>query len=418
MEKEIRIIAEKCLKPRSSLNEASLLQLRPYLESFLDPTWLNTKIKIYEDWALTNSAPLLQRTLLHCPLGFNKLVASIWVARDWEKIYNSDKSFRVPAGAKWLINIAVSIAILEFYTGTPLNKKAHQYLQRRFQNAEHLWSVSHELQTFAFFVRQGVKAEPHFLKEGSHTEIMLNWKGVEIPVQCKAKLPGSGRILSQNIFTSLACSIALDARVQKRKIIVRIGATNQIRLEDVEFLRKHVAFGIGSIMGPALVTNNGRTYSLRIQPLRGTFTTNTIRGYLSSFNFHIGMVIGEPTQNGEVYDAVAIVGIEANLYEKPWNSLLSSIQKATRQLEEGPAGIVAIHYADPISDFETLRPDNRPLSVVLGKLLNPLPHMGAVILTAEPDLQLPKINPLGRVQIYYKRPWPFPKDFLFQDKPS
>ncbi len=400
------------------MNEASLLQLRPYLESFLDPTWLNTKIKIYEDWALTNSAPLLQRTLLHCPLGFNKLVASIWVARDWEKIYNSDKSFRVPAGAKWLINIAVSIAILEFYTGTPLNKKAHQYLQRRFQNAEHLWSVSHELQTFAFFVRQGVKAEPHFLKEGSHTEIMLNWKGVEIPVQCKAKLPGSGRILSQNIFTSLACSIALDARVQKRKIIVRIGATNQIRLEDVEFLRKHVAFGIGSIMGPALVTNNGRTYSLRIQPLRGTFTTNTIRGYLSSFNFHIGMVIGEPTQNGEVYDAVAIVGIEANLYEKPWNSLLSSIQKATRQLEEGPAGIVAIHYADPISDFETLRPDNRPLSVVLGKLLNPLPHMGAVILTAEPDLQLPKINPLGRVQIYYKRPWPFPKDFLFQDKPS
>jgi len=411
MNEEIRAIAEQCSKPKSGVHELALLQLCPYIENFLDATWLNTELKKYETWALKNSDPFLQRSLLHSPPGFNILVASIWAARDWEKIYKDDHSFRVPAGAQRLGNIACSLAVLEFWAGHLLDQQARDYLQKRLQHAENLWGIIHELHAFAFFIRQGAEVQPHFLKEASPKEITLQWHGIDIPVQCKAKLPGSGRLISQNVFISLAGSIARDARAKKRKLLVRIGSTGKIRNEDIDFLRQQVLNNYRSTRGPVLVTNSGRTFSVQSQPLLGQFTVQTVRDYLSSFNFHVGMVIGEPAPVGDSYDVVALVGIEADLREKPWNSLLSSIEKGAKQLKGGSAGIIAIHYADPINDFETLRPDTRPLTVTLGELLSPRPHIGAIILTSEPDLQ-PGASDQGPVRIYHKRPWPFPDDFL------
>ncbi len=415
MNKEIRSIAEECSKLKSGVHESSLLQLRLYIENFLDTTWLNTELKEYETWALKNSDPFLQRSLLHSPPGFNNLVASIWAARDWEKIYKDDPSFRVPAGAQRLGNIACSLAVLELWAGHLLDQPARNYLRNRFQHAEHLWGVIHELHAFTFFIRQGIEVQPHFLREASPREITLQWHGIDIPVQCKAKLPGSGRLISQNVFTSLAGSIVRDARAKKRKLLVRIGTTGKIRNEDIEFLRQQVLNNYRSTSGPVLVTNSGRTFSVQCRPLSGQFTIRTVRDYLSSLNFHVGMVIGEPAPVGDSYDVVAIVGIEANLREKPWSSLRSSMEKAATQLKGGSPGIVAVHYADPINDFETLRPDARPLNVILGELLSPRPHIGAVILTSEPDLQLPGAGDPGRVRIYHKKPWPFPDDFLVHE---
>jgi len=353
----------------------------------------------------------LQRTLLHSPPGFNMLAASIWAARDWEKIYKDEPSFRVPAGAKRLINIACSLAVLELHAGQLLDQQAREYLQKRLQHAENLWGAIHELHTFAFFIRQGAEVQPCFLKATNKTDVMVEWHGVRIPVQCKAKRPGAGRLIRQDAFTRLACYIARDARTRGRKLLVRIGSTGTIRDEDVEFLRGQVSSGIGSGIGSALVANKKRTFSVQSEQLSGQFTVKAVRDYLSSFNFHVGMVIGEPAPNGIAFDVVAVVGIEAKLREKPWNSLLSSIEKGAKQLKGGSPGIVAIHYADPVSDFEVLRPDNRPLTSVLGGLLSPRRHIGAVILTSEPDLQ-PGAVDKGRIRIYHKKPWPFPEDFL------
>lgn len=418
MNREIRSIAEQCSRPKSGVHELALLQLRPYIESFLDTNWLNVRLKGYETWASGNSDPFLQRTLLHSQPGFSMLAASLWAARDWENIYKEEPSFRPPAGAKRLINIACSLAVLELNAGKLLDQKVREYLRQRLQHADNLWGVIHELQTFTFFIRQGAEVQPLFSQKANPQEITVKWHGVDIPVQCKAKLPGSGRIISQNVFTSLAGCIARDARVKGKKLLVRIGSAGPIRNEDVDFLREQVSSGTGSVMAPVLVTNNGRIFTVRSQPLSGRFTVKTIRDYLSSFNFHVGMVIGEPVPNGDAYNAVAIVGIEAVLQEKPWNSLLSSIEKGAKQLKGGAAGIIAIHYADPVRDLEALRPHTKPLAATLGGLLSPRPHVGAVILTAEPDLQLPGAGDSGRVRIYHKKPWPFPEDFLIQEVSS
>ena len=113
MNDEIRSIAEQCSQPGPGMPHLALLQLRPYIEGFFDSHWLSSKLKYYEEWAKNNSDPFLQRSLLHRPLGFNMLVASIWAARNWEHIHKQDPSFSPPMGAKRLASIASSLAVLE-----------------------------------------------------------------------------------------------------------------------------------------------------------------------------------------------------------------------------------------------------------------------------------------------------------------
>ena len=126
MNAEIRAIAEECAQPKSSVPESALLQLRPYIEGFLDANWLSIKLNDYENWASKDSDPFLQRSLLHRPPRFNMLAASIWAARNWESIYKEDPSFRLPGGAKRLINIACSLAVLELHADQLLDSKARE----------------------------------------------------------------------------------------------------------------------------------------------------------------------------------------------------------------------------------------------------------------------------------------------------
>lgn len=393
-----------------------MLHLRPYIESFLDSTWLEDKLNQYKNWAAKNSDPVLQRNFLHRPLGFNMLAASIWVARDWEAIHQGDRSFELPVGAGRLLNIACSLAVTEYHARQFLDQDARDHLRQRLQATDQVWGMIHELQTFAYFVRKGAEVQPHFLKKASSDEMMVHWRGVGIPVQCKNKPPGSGRVISQEAFTTLAGCVARDARVSGKHLLVRIGSTGKIRPEDVDFLRRQVSSGVGAAMGPALVTHKGRLFRVISQALSGQqFTSASVQSYLSGFGFHLGMVIGEPARDGTAYNAMAVVGIEADPLERPWSSLRRSIMDGARQLENGPPGIVAIYYADPIRDFEALRPATEPMKVSLGQLLDSHPYVGAVLIASEPDLQLPQTSDSGRVTVYYRKPWPFPDDFLLNE---
>jgi len=412
MKDEIRSIAEQCSQPGPGMPQSALLQLRPYIEGFFDPNWLNNKLRYYEEWASKNSDPFLQRSLLHRPLGFNMLVASIWAARDWENICKEDPTFRPPMGAKRLASIASSLAVLELHAGQLLDLEARIHMRERLQATDLVWGVINELHTFAYFIRKGAEVQPHFLQKASPREITVRWQGVDIPVQCKVKNPGAGRLISQDVVTTLSCYIARDARVVGKKLLVRIGTTGPIRQDDVEFLRHQVSGGVGSGMGPALVTYRDRTFTVKSEPLSGQFTPESVQDYLSSFAFHVGMVVGEPTPDKNAYDVFVVVGIEAYPMETPWRSLRDSIKEGARQLRNGPPGIIAIYYTDPVSDFEALCPAPGYMKVFVGQLIDKFPHVGAVMMASEPNLQLPEGVDPGRVRIYYKKPWPFPFNFL------
>lgn len=95
----------------------------------------------------------------------NMLVASIWAARSWEKVCREDPSFRPPGGAKRLINVACSLAVLELHAGAILDSPALEYLQQRLQASDQLWGIIHECGIFAHFINGGADVEPRFLKK-------------------------------------------------------------------------------------------------------------------------------------------------------------------------------------------------------------------------------------------------------------
>lgn len=332
------------------------------------------------------------------------LTAMIWAARSWEEAYKKETSFSPPGGAKRLIPIACSMAVLELHAGKNLDSVARNHIQQRLQAADNFLSMVHEINTFAHFIRKGIDVEPKFLKKASPEEIVLHFRGQPIPVQCKNKKPGAGRLISQDSLTNLAGSIARDAKNASKKLLVRLGSTESIRQQDVDFLRHKVSSGVGSGMGPSLVLHKGRAFTLKTQPILGHFTVVSAREYLSSFSFHIGMLVGNPSPNGLGYNVDAIIGIDANPDDKirSWNSLQQSIWRGAKQLKGGPPGIVAVNYTDPVSDFEVLRPSSKPMLQEIAKLIHPLSHVAAVMLSSEPDLQLPSSGQAGFARVYCK----------------
>ncbi|MFC2063062.1 hypothetical protein ACFLS8_03880 [Chloroflexota bacterium] len=262
------------------------------------------------------------------------------------------------------------------------------------------------MNTFAFFIRQGAKIKPHFLKKASEQEITVNWHGTVIPVQCKNLRPGSGRRISQELFINLASSIALDMRKANKSLFIRIGATDNIPEEDIEFLRAQAQKYAGNTIAPMLVKNRKRIYSIMGQQLSNQVTD------LLSEELHHRMVISEPEVRSGEFKPVAIVGIESNPIEKPLNSLSSAIMKGVRQLQGDKPGILAIYYTDPVEDFDDLCPSPLTMQLYISKLLTPFPHMGAVILSSEPDYLGADESDSGKTRIYFRKPWAFPKDFL------
>ena len=301
--------------------------------------------------------------------------------------------------------------VLELHAGSQLDADARKYLQQRLQASDQLWGVVHECNTFAYFIHKGVAVEPFFLKKGSREEIIVRWDSHEIPVQCKCKMPGAGRAISQESFSTLAGCLARDVKLSGKKVVVRIGSTGPIRPQDVDFLREQVRSGAGAGPGAALATNDTRTFTVKTEPLGGTTTVADARDKLAEHGFHLTMGIWEPGSEGDAYEAVVVVGIDAKPDEHPWDSLKASIKDGAKQLQGGPPRIVAIHYPDPLNDFEQLRPGPEPMRVHVGRMLETLPHVGAVILSSEPDLQLPGAGSPGQAAIYNGKEWRLPADF-------
>jgi hypothetical protein len=409
MEEIVRKIAEKCSRADARVNDLDLVHLRPYIEGFLDSQWLESQLCDYNAWASKNSDDTLRRAILHRPLGTNVLIAMIWAARSWEREYRSNASLHPGAGAKRLLSIACSMAVLERHAGDLFDREAREYIRQRLQAERNLVGVVHEVNAAAHFVCRGASVEPLFLKKANEKEILVHWAGESIPVQCKAKQPGAGRLIPQDMFTTLAGSIAHDVKLAKRRLLVRIGTTGPIREQDFEFLRSCVLDSGGRYIAPALIQHDDRVFSLKVEPISGLFTIESVKDYLASFGFQVGMIVGEPARGGTNFNVVCVIGIEARVDDrlKTSRSLRESIRTAADQLTGGPPGIIAIHYADPVPDFEALRAGDGPLKYEMYRMMDPWPHVGAIMLSSEPDFQPLPMGHAGKVHSYVREPDPF-----------
>jgi len=410
LDKDIRVIAEKCSKSQE-VNTSELPLLRPYVESFLDRDWLDTRLEEYKSWAKNNSDPVLQHNFLHRPIGFNMLVVAIWAAHYWEREHQSDASFQPKMGAIRLMNIASSLAVLELHAEQWLNSAAREYLKQRLQSIEDLWGIIHELNTFAFFIRRGVVVDPDFLKRASKRDITINWHGNVIPVQCKNLRPGTGRIISQELFINLAGYIVLDMRKANKSLIIKIGTTGTILEEDIELLRRQAQKFAEPTIAPILAKNKERTYSIMSRQLPNQFTETFSEEHLAD-SFYLHMIISEPEVIGGEYKPVAVVGLESNPIETPLNSLESALMKGVKQLQGDRPGILAIYYTDPVENFDDFCAGAITMQVFISQLLTPFQHVGAVILASEPDYLGPATSKAGKTYVYDRKPRVFPEDFF------
>lgn len=413
MDRDILAIAEKCSSSQE-VDTSQLPLLRPYVENFVDREWLDTKLAEYKAWALDNSEPFLQHNFLHRPIGFNMLVAAIWAANYWENEYKSDASFQRRMGAIRLMNIASSLAVLEMHAEKYLDSAAREHLKQRLQSTEYLWGIIHELNTFAFFIRHGAKVEPCFLNMASIRDIIVNWHGDIIPVECKNLRSGTGRSISQDTFITLAGYIAADMGKLGKTFLVKIGTTGDIPDEDIDFLRFQVKKNAGHTIGPILVKNDGRTYSIMGQQLPDKATEyeaseSLLEEYLPDFYWR--MMIANPEASEGKYKPVVVIGVKTDPIEKPLYSLESAIKKGIKQLPREKPGILAIYYTDPMEDFNSLCPENVTMQEYISGLLTPFQHIGAVLMSSEPNYLGLKESKAGKTYLFYRKPWAFREDF-------
>ena len=279
-------------------------------------------------------------------------------------------------------------------------ESAREFLQQRLQSPGEVWGVIHEVQTSTYFIRKGAGVDPAFLRKSNREDLIVNWEGHEVPVQCKSKRPGAGRVVIDETFNTLGGYIARDASDDGRKILVRIGSTGPIRPDDVDALRNADRSIPIRPTGADILSRSDRTYTIQVRMIEGIFTQEEARTFLESHEFHVQLLIGIPSSDDASYEPIVAVGIDSDPSEMPWRSLSDSINEAADQLEGGQPGIIAVHYADHLRDFESIRPGSQPLKFYIFEKTRELPHVAAVVPSSEPDLQLPGSGEPGRARVY------------------
>lgn len=137
-----------------------------------------------------------------------------------------------------------------------------------------MWAVFHECSDLAHFFHLGIDAEPHFLVSSNPIEIVLRWRGQSVPVECKVKQPGNGRVISSDAFTTLAGEIARDTnRAVEPGVLIGVRITSRLAGSDIERLRMHVA-DLGYRPTPReggvlLPLSRGRYWCAERWPVRG-----------------------------------------------------------------------------------------------------------------------------------------------------
>jgi hypothetical protein len=409
MNAAVRAVAEELSRSDGRVFFGDEVVLRPYIEAFLDPAWLDDQLRHLDRWVERQSAPLAVMQLGDRPLGSNFLVAALWAARHWQAHWRPGAGAFVPTIVKWFTMFAANVAVTELHSQGLLDDEARKHLQDRLQDANQVWSFAHECQTFTVFVRAGTNPVPYFLRHASRTEIHTWWNGQLVPVECKAKRPRAGRYISHELFTRLAVAIARDLEATGRRLVVRIRPADpdKVRPEDIEALRRFVGTTARDHEpSPLMHATDGRVYSITTTRTDDTVSSLAdASALLRRLQLYAGFVLARPGRGSGAQQVLAVVGVEgiADDPRKQQNTLRDSINDAATQLAGGPPGLAAVHYFQVNPFFE----GREWLPVWAEDLaldtLRRRPQMAGIIITGEPDLSAPDAT--GRIEAYSTIRW-------------
>jgi hypothetical protein len=331
-------------------------------------------------------------------------------------------------------NLAITELRADRVFAERVEEHSRRSLQQRLRRADEVWAVFHECSTLAHFVFNGIEAEPKLLIRSNPVEVTLHWSGKLLPVECKVKQPGTGRVLSSDQFSTLAGEIASDVgRAGTPGLLIAIAPSDRILSTDIEWLRSQVAsIGFQPTSGAVNLTHDERRFRLTIERISASTTLAELRSTADSLGLHNTFVVGVP-DGPEKQRITLIIGTHINVVERPWFSWMQSIgDVATKWRNATEPGLISIHYADYLHDLESLGPQHEyrqaiafwdakfaaalgvrleerfnfePLSdgrapgmgYMVREIVTMLPQLAGVLISCEPDLQVPGDGLPGRL---------------------
>ncbi len=392
----------------------------------LGSEWCDQQLSGFEAWVRTQSDPVLQVKVLDRPLHSNPVVAMLWAARRYQQS-RSDYPSLPPAGAQRFLQVALDLATTESVAGRVFSERpevhARRQMAKRLRNREGAWALIHETRTLAHFERLGLTPEPFFLIDSSPQEMVLTCEGERVPVECKVKLPGTGRVVSMEHFTRLACDLTRTLHALGRRVEVCIAGSTLSDDADVALLQGEVLrCSEQPGEGYALVSAaGGRHYAVQVKLLsdRQMTAADVAAKTVERSMFPALRVAGSDGREQ------VVIGMKCNGSHEPWRTWMDSLAEMAGKWAAHPPGIVAIHFSDPIDDLEAISPGaqadaairrwtekclasgaitrlqaERILSApfpqgqapsidhVLLRMIDDLPQFAAVMFSTEPDLGL------------------------------
>lgn len=330
--------------PLSKLSE-SIYSLR----DFLGYDCIKAQVQTYEVWRTEHSVETLWN---HRPPSTNPLIPMFAVFEDWNS--QGKTSGPPPTAVIDLATIAGNIFYFEPYWDQLSADIGRKHIKSNLMNTETCRGMLYELTSAFHYARAGATpVYPLFMNPDTtdKADILITWRGTEIEVHCKSKIPGAGQKIHADLFDYLAvCALSYYNRYIDKSIWVKLVCDNELKTKNIEYIRERIynLIKIGLVGDFPLCRNQ---YVLQIKEIK--IPKNGVT--LSEINklhkpmYRAILADGNPwPSSGDSYHKVCLFDAISRKRPKVASSLKASIREAKKQATGTRPSIITVHFYDPM----------------------------------------------------------------------
>jgi len=320
------------------------------LINLLGHDWVTQKVEKYRIWRQGNSLETA-RFIFHREPDCNPLIPYLAVALDFlSGNFSSKEAPEKYRAIRELGSLAGSIFHFEkFWRAIPDNMGIN-HISTTLKNKYSCRGILAELVTAIHFVQcDAEEVIPFFMDPRTYedkTDILVRWKGEEIEVHCKSKIPGAGYIVPFDIFDYWAGCFLRDTEFFRKNWHVKLEVPGNINFGQVRALRHRIKQWLSSkLVFERVPLENGivaTSEEIKI-PLSGLSRQDVSR--LARKPRYRAFSAREGRRDGK-YHAISVFDVVTTNKPRPASSLSNSISEIKRRLKNNRPVIASIHMFD------------------------------------------------------------------------
>lgn len=322
--------------------------------------WVTEKVGKYRAWKKDNSLNTPQ-FLFHREPDCNPLIPDFSVALD----YLSGSFSRKEAPEKYqairnLGNLAGSIFHFEKFWRAIPDGMGKKHISSTLKNKYSCRGMLAELVTAIHFVQcDADEVIPFFMDPRTYedkTDILVKWKGVEIEVHCKSKIPGAGYAVPFDTFDYWAGCFLRDTEFFRRNWHVKLEISSNTNFSQAKVMRHRIKQWLSSKLVFEKVSMDGKIVATSEEiliPPSGLSTQDVKK--LSRKPRYRAFSARQGRQDGK-YHAISVFDVVTTNIPRPASSLSNSLREIKRRLTGTRPVIASIHMFDTWDLGELLSP--------------------------------------------------------------